>query len=584
QWWWVASVALVLMASATTGASMRLSGKVQLRDWITPAQLRAASGDAALLLVLVIGSLALRLPDLTTLPYVVHGDEAACAIEALRWLHGDVHSLIDTGWSGLPVLGYAPPALLMRVAGVDLWTLRLSTVLIGTATVALLYALAREVAGRRPAFIAAALLAVAHIDIQFSREGFHYIHAPFVVVLTLWLLVRALWRESVVAAALAGTGLSLALQVYFSARILYVIVPLFLLAVWLADRKRIARRARIIGWLMLSFVLAVGPLGVYFLQNPAPLRDRSAEVLILNMTPDMRAHLISQFGTANLAVVIWRQVAAVPLLFGTLTDQSLQYGAHYPLFDPLVAALILVGFWYALLRLKQPIYFLLVSWVLLTVVLGVVLTIDMPSWPKVLVMVPVLCLLAALAAEALLRWLEGVTLAVAQTLNSADEVRGWRLAVPVALLVAGLIVYSGAVSVHHYFVDYPSTVNTDANRTTYTDVGRYLATVPTDTRVVLFSGGDIIWGYPTLQFFAPQVKGQQVTDAQELVAALSHRGNELTLVIVTASAMRNFDTMRVTPGELPPGRYTARPNVWGRVTFVTYAIAAPAAPMVKVLR
>src|SRR5260221_12567471 len=109
--------------------------------------------------------------------------------------------------------------------------------MIGPATVALLYALAREVAGRPPAFIAAALLALAHIDIQFSREGFHYIHAPFVVVLTLWLLVRALWRESVVAAALAGTGLGLGLRVCFTPRLLYVYLALFFRAVWPAHRN-----------------------------------------------------------------------------------------------------------------------------------------------------------------------------------------------------------------------------------------------------------------------------------------------------------------------------------------------------------
>jgi 4-amino-4-deoxy-L-arabinose transferase-like glycosyltransferase len=584
QWWWAASILLVLIASATTGTAKGPSGWARLRDRMAPMSLQGAKGDAALVFVLVIGSLALRLPDLTTLPYVVHGDEGACAIEALRWLHGEVHSFIETGWSGLPMLGYLPPALVMRVAGVNLWALRLSTVLIGTATVALLYALAREFAGQRLAFIAAALLAVAHIDLQFSREAFHYIHAPFVVVLTLWLLVRAVRRESVVAAALAGVSLSLGLQVYFSARILYAIVPLFVLAVWLADRKRRARHIQIIGWLALSFVVAMGPLAVYFLQNPAALRDRSAEVLILNLTPVMRVHLISQFGTANPGVVLWRQVAAVPLLLGTLTDQSLQYGAHFPLFDPLVAALVLVGFWYALPRLRQPIYFLLVSWVLLTVVLGVVLTMDMPSWPKVLVMVPALCLLAAVGAEALLRWLEYVTRAVAQTWRSAGEVRGWRLTVPVTLLAIALIVYSGSVSVHHYFVDYPASVNADANRTAYTDIGRYLANVPTTTRVVLFSGGDLIWDYPTLQFFAPDLKGQQVTGPQALVVALTHRGNTPTLVIVTASAMRAFDAMRVTPGKLPPGRYTLRLNMWGSITFATYAIGAPTVPVKRVLR
>lgn len=586
QWWWAASVALVLTSAATADppASAR-------HTWRAAARRMLASGDLALLVILVAGSLALRLPDLTTMPYVVHGDEGAIGLQAERWLRGDVGSLIDVGWSGLPVLGYLPPALVMLVAGTNLWALRFSSVLLGTATVALLYALAREFAGRRLAFIAAALLAVAHIAIQFSRTGFHYIQAPFVVVLALWLLVRALRRESVVAAALAGVSMSLALQAYFSARIVLVIVPLFLAACWLFNRRRLANlagRARVIGWLALSFAIAIGPIAVYFLRNPAPLGDRTTEVFILGGSHLVRDHLISQFGTADPAIVLWRQVAAVPLLLSALTDQSLQYAPPYPLFDPLVAALALVGFCYALLRFKQPVCFLLVAWVVLTVTLGVVLTIDMPAWPKVLVMVPALCLLAALAAEALLGWLEWVALAVRMAVDDALKrrraPRGWRLAAPAsvlvavlpAVLVADLVFYSGVVSMRHYFVDFPAATNRDAYRTKYTDIGRFLATVPTGTHIVLFSGGDVIWGYDTLSFLAPRLNGQQASDARQLLAALSHAQSQPTLVIVTSSAMSQFDALRTAPDVLPRGVYTPRPNQWGIATFATYALA-PAA-------
>ena len=66
--------------------------------------------------------------------------------------------------------------------------------------------------------------------------GIHYIHAPAVILFTLWMLVRALRRNSAVAAVAAGVGLSLALQVYFSARIVFAIVPLFLVGLFVLNR------------------------------------------------------------------------------------------------------------------------------------------------------------------------------------------------------------------------------------------------------------------------------------------------------------------------------------------------------------
>ncbi len=594
QWLWIASVALLLL-----GASLwRVKPPTEDDVWRVSSVESAAvpesatrlvrlwprGGDLLLLAVLIVGALALRLPNLTTLPYVVHGDEASNGEQALRWLNGDVPSLLSVGWYGLPMAGYGLPALVMRVTGADLYGLRLSSVLIGVLAIALLYGFAREVAGRRVAFVAAALLAVANPFIHWSRMGIHYIHAPAVILFTVWMLVRALRRNSAVAAVAVGVGLSLSAQVYFSARIMVAIVPLFLVGLIALNRRALSGRAPVFGWLALGAAVACGPLLVYFMTDNSALVGRAQEVLIFNGTPYMQGHLKDLFGTNDLAAIVKRQLGAVPLLLSGLADQSEQYGPHYAMEDPLVASLMLVGFWLAFVRLRRPLYLLLMLWVLGTVILGDVVTIDMPWWPRLLAMLPALCLLAALALERLLHVLEAALSAFLTWLASwGREWQGWRLSLRYLLLAtqmlgliatADVVAYSLSESIEHYYVAYPAQVNDDSYRTRYTDVAYLAAQLPPGTHVVLFTDGDMIWDYATIRFLAPNVQGELARDTTELSEALAARDGPV-LVIIPAEMANTFQEALATPGTIPPGDYQPWSNAFGHTTMYTYSVGWP---------
>jgi 4-amino-4-deoxy-L-arabinose transferase-like glycosyltransferase len=591
QWWWVGSVALLLVSvGGFTWLKHQRRKARRARRAETAARLATPAaeaapqtfaqqarrfwgtfGDGVLVGVLLVVGLALRLPDLANVPYILHGDEAACGLEAYRWLNGGVPSLISVGWYGLPVLGYGIPALVMKIVGAGLFGLRLSSVIIGLLAIALLYALAREFLGRRAAFLAAGLFTVAHISIQFSRMGIHYIHAPFAVLLTLWMLVRSLRKNNAFAAVVAGVGLSLALQVYFSARIIFLIVPLFLAGLLLFRPRLLRGRLAMIGWMLLSFIVSFGPMGVYFLHDQDAFKSRSAEVLILNMTQEMRDHLISQFHTVDLWAIIPRQLAAVPLLMGGLPDQSYQYGPFYPLFDPLVAALVTIGFFYALLHLKRPLCLLLVIWVLCTVTLGGVLTIDMPWWPRLLVMVPALCLLAAVAVEAILRVVARAWLGLEWALAPGDTGQRWRSAALAGMLALAVVSYSAGQSIQHYFTDYGPSVNGTPWRALYTDIARYAARLPAGTQVLLFSDDSIIWDYEPIRFLDRQVSGQRTGDAQTLLDWLSNRSGP-TVIIVTLSQQEAFHALLIT-SSLPSGDYRPQNGPDGKVAFYTYTLS-----------
>src|SRR5262249_23593267 len=135
--------------------------------------------------------------------------------------------------------------------------------------------------------------------------------------------------------------------------------------------------------------------------------SRTQDVFILSSAHTVQTHLMSQFGTVAPGPVLLQQLAAMPLLFGGLADQSLDYGAHSAMLDPAVAALATIGLVHALLHLRQPLYLLLVVWISATILFGSLLTIDQPWWPRLIVMLPALCIVAGLVAEELLQALAG---------------------------------------------------------------------------------------------------------------------------------------------------------------------------------
>lgn len=605
QWWWVGSMGLLLIAVLLRGFPARKprqqteigSPPLLVAESVLPgtpqqshkdvtehqgaisrkgesshtiAYLWGNYGDGLLIAALITGALVLRLPDLAAVPYIIHGDEAQCGLEALRWLHGNVPSLLSTGWFGLPVLGYGIPAVTMRVFGSDLFGLRLSSVIIGTLTIPLLYLLVREFAARRMAFIAAGLLATTHSHIHFSRIGLHNVHAPFVATLTLWLFVRALRLQSALLAVLAGVGLSLCMQVYWGARIVLLIIPAFILSLIVLHRRLLRGRLATIGWLVLGACIALGPLLVFLHADAAMTVDRTSAVYIVNPTQDVRLHLISQFGTADLRTVLLRNLATLPLTVGGLADQSLQYGPNFPMFDALMAALITIGFFYALLRLRHPLCLLLLLW-LGSGLAGGVLTVDAPWWPRLLVILPALCILAALALESVLRVLEPLGELLAVRVFQFVRQPRQLAALMGTLLALGALTYSVTQSYQHYFHTYASVANSSAGRTNYTDIARFAAQQPDNIHTILFSDQSLNWNYGTIQYLAPSIAGKTTDTAEGLRALLAVNTAHL-VVIIMPNKQQDFTMLLMDTGAVPPGRLDEHLGATGNLVFMTYTI------------
>src|SRR6185437_16193762 len=326
--------------------------------------------------------------------------------------------------------------------------------------------------------------------------------------------------------------------------------------------------------LFAGLLVALGPLASFFRTAGDTLNSRTDEVLILNQTSWMRDHLIQQFGTADIPQVLLRQLAAIPLLPTAVADQSTQYGPLYSLLDVSVAALVTIGFFYALLRLRKPVYLLLAIWISGTLVFGGILTIDMPDWQRLLVMLPALCLLASLLLDDILERVEQGIVTLADHLPSLrlPSLAPTLAATILALVLVGL---SANWNIQRYFVDYPHQTNHDPWWTTYTDIGRYLGTLPAGTHFILFSDDALGADYATVAYLGPGTTGSRVETTDELAQALA-KSTGPTVTIVTASCVNDLEQALLAGGMLPPGSFV--PYVTANHTTTFYLFTTQQAP------
>lgn len=141
---------------------------------------------ATISLVALFGlALWFRVSSLEGMPEHI-GDESFYGVQAERCLAGKPFALCtpNGNWAPFHTLFQVPLLLAFRPS---LTLLRLPTAVSGIAAVILLYALGREVLGRRTALAASALLAAMPAAVVFGRIGCELGHTPLVGVLTLYI-------------------------------------------------------------------------------------------------------------------------------------------------------------------------------------------------------------------------------------------------------------------------------------------------------------------------------------------------------------------------------------------------------------
>jgi 4-amino-4-deoxy-L-arabinose transferase-like glycosyltransferase len=349
----------------------------------------------------------------TSIPPEVHGDEGEEGMDAVALLDREPFNLFTTGWYWLPRFHVLRQAAGIQLFGVNRLGLRCTSVVVGAASVLLIFAVGARLWGGSVGLLAGLLLVSARFFIHLSRTGLEYIDTPFLSLLVVWLALHA-WREQRLGAAiLCGVALGLGIQSYYASRL----VPILLTLTWLiwligSERALVRRRLGRFAVIAISAIATAAPMIGYFWNHRSDLWMRTRETSVFGE----RAfdHLAYNYGTRSRARIIAVQAQHAVTLFNATPDSSLQYGYRGGgLFEPVSAALFVLGLGLLCARPHDRRHLLLLLWIAIPLIAGGALTIDTPFYPRIGGAVPFAVLAVAVALRSLLASLRDVLPAAA---------------------------------------------------------------------------------------------------------------------------------------------------------------------------
>lgn len=452
---------------------------------------------------------ALRAVALDSIPYALGGDEAWHGLLARQVIEGKLRNPFVMGYMSMPTLFYWPVSWSLRLVGDTMVGLRFPAALAGAATVPVLYLFVRRLWGRRTAFLAAAFLETYDYHLHYSRLGANNVWDALFVLLALWALVEGLVArdrsQQVRAYLLVGLTMGLSAYFYTGARLLPVMIGVYLLFLWLRQRRARGGEApwpgldgRLILLLLVAFVVAAGPILGFAQAHPDDWNARVNQVGILQSGWLAREPGLTGKSTLQ---VLAEQLGRAAGAFHVFPDRTAWYGADRPLLGFLAGIFAMLGMVWAAMHWKDRRCFLVLLWFWSVIVTGGMLTESPPSSQRLVLAIPAVALLVALGLEQ--------TVGLVRRAAGLDG-RWERVALGALLLALAL------GSVAFYFVEFtPQRRYGTANAVTATMIGHYLADLDGGYDAYFFGAPSIYWAFGSMTFLAPEVEGRDVVEPLE---------------------------------------------------------------------
>ncbi len=548
-WLWLIGVAWFLLAFVPSFSVKEVWPR--LTYW-----LRSHRVELVGLMVLLLVALAVRAIDLEHIPANLGGDEGTQGVAALELLGPPLGNPFSTGWFSVPTMSFLAYGLVMRIFGEGVAGLRALSALIGTLTVLTTFLLARELWGRRVAWLAAIALTCSHFHVHFSRLGSNQIADGLFITLALWLLVRGLRSRRGIHFALAGAVIGLGWYGYFGARLIGLVVAFYLAWRVAVEYRLLARYGPLLLILLGVALVVVAPLLFYYAGHPDALVARSRQVSIFaSGWLEREQEITGRSATSLVLQQFWKSISA----FNYTLDPTFWYRPTIPLLDFISGVLFIVGLLWAMARIRWPANGLLLLWFWLALILGWVVTENPPSSMRLGIVAPALAVLVGLG----LNWLMALGLRV-----FGGGRRFWD-GVAVALLVAVAV-----LNLHCYFVVYtPTRVYGNPTAEVATELGRYLAQRDDDYIVYFHAPPFMYWGFGTLQFMTRGVEGMDVP----LPGEEAERGESLEPDLGRGARFvflpERLDELEAVRAQYPGGVDTpVRSSADGRLLYVLYEV------------
>lgn len=392
------------------------------------------------LVAITLAGAALRLVRLGSVPPGLHFDEAVYGLMARDIVSGHYPLYFPTYTGREPLYMYLMAAV-FRMVGISALGIRLTSALIGIATIPLVYLLMRSLHSPRVGLLAAALTALSYWHLTVSRNGYPNILIPPIECLAIYCLWRGYRRTHLGWLVLGGAWVGLVLYTYLAARFFPLTVALIFAYVLAVDRERSWRRMGGLALAALAALAVFAPLGVYFLRHPEFFVERASQVLIFR-----EVHAGEQ--TRLLLHNVLRSLGG----FFIEGDARWHFNlALRPIFTLAVAPFFVLGVGVTLRRWRRPEYALLILWTLGMMTPAVLTDDGMPQGQRMFGITPAIFGLAALGLDAAWAW-------ASRRVSHMRAARLWR-ATGYGLLTALLLFESASVG-WDYFGRWARDVNT----------------------------------------------------------------------------------------------------------------------------
>jgi 4-amino-4-deoxy-L-arabinose transferase-like glycosyltransferase len=425
-----------------------------------------------LAVLIVLGALFLRTYKLNTLPPGVYPDEAVNGIDAIAANATHHWQFFYENNNGREGLFMNLIALGFSLFGISVITLKMWSVFFGTLTVLGMILLGEELLkSRRAGLIAGFLTATSFWAINFSRISFRAIMLPFVLVFTVFFLIRGIQKKKIIDYILAGVFFGLGLHTYIAFRIAPLILVVLLAAFVISRKRFLATHWKEILAFVAAAVIVALPILLDFYHNPIHFSGRSSEVSVFNPNVN-QGHLAATLGkTFGLSLA----------QFNFFGDQNWRHNLPgWPEIFPTIGIFFLAGiiyfiweFFYLLWRRIRAgerserfiLVALLLSWFFVMILPEAISAEGLPHALRSIGTMPVALLLAAFSIEAVFKWVEK-----AKYVKYKEAV--WTLMI---VLIAG----SGIWTVRMYFVDWGG--SSDVHRAfdeKYMNMSSYINSLP----------------------------------------------------------------------------------------------------------
>ena len=460
--------------------------------------LKTHRAELTVVALIVIAAFIIRILDIELFPYSFNNDEGSVGSSANCILLGYCKNFFTVGWAAQPRLAYLAYAISIGIFGKTALAVRLVSVVTGTLSVLVVYLLAREIFGKKVAWLAAILLTTLPIHVHFSRMGVDNIIDSLTTPLMLWLLLRGIKRSSRLCFLAAGILTGLCFYTYPGS----LLAPAFGIGALglFALRTRGFLRANLgnaIPFALIAAVVIIPLLGYYATHSDMFMARMKRDGIFQNNNLE----LAMQKSGKNATETILQQLSKASFVYIATDAPSNFFNSPQAYLPPFEAVLFVLGLAYIAWRIKDPRCLMLLIWFWTVVIVGSALTNFPPANQRVLMSLPALVIITALAVAKILEAFAKV---------SAPAAR-W-----MPLLLLGAVLWIGYTNISFYFEKYRlgHYYEEPKDELTY-EMRTYITPLHTEGRVFIIGNPNVPYTtFETLDYFAPDVEKAPLNHVQ----------------------------------------------------------------------